>query len=180
MSCTWGKSYIARSGDTLFLIAEGELGDGNRWRDCTPVTEQDATRLQPGDELCLPNGGTSPLAPPSGQEINLEATFYASENVGCAFPATGVFGVTLGAALVGRFESRCPNTGENVPRVQCAVAPSQIPLRTRFTLVLWDGRQVPAEALDTGTAILPGKIDILVDTIAEALDLGRKSVKVIL
>ena len=185
MTCACGKSYIVKSGDTFFLIAQRELGDGNRWReimkpDCTPVTEQDAPILQPGDELCLPNGGTTPPPPPPGQGIDLEATFYASENVGCAFPASGVFGVTLRAALAGEFGPRCPNAGENVPRVQCAVAPSQIPLRTNFTLVLWDGRQVPAEALDTGTAILPGKIDILVDTIAEALDLGRKPVKVIL
>ena len=175
-----GKSYVVKSGDTLFLIAQQELGDGDRWReimksDCTPFTEEEANRLQAGDVVYLPDGNGG-----GGEQINLEATFYASENVGCSFPATGVFGITLRAALENRFELRCPNTGENVPRVQCAVAPSQIPLRTEFTLVLWDGRQVVAEALDTGTAILPGKIDILVDTIAEALELGRKPVKAIL
>ena len=184
MSCQCGTSYIVKSGDTLFLIAQRELGNGNLWQEikkpnCTSFTEEEARSLQVGDEVCLPNGSNPPPSPP-GQVINLEATFYAHENVGCSFPASGVFGITLRAALEGRFEPRCPNTGENVPRVQCAIARSQIPLRTNFTLVLWDGRQVPAEALDTGTAILPGKIDILVDTIAEALELGRKPVKAIL
>ena len=180
MTFACGNSYVVKSGETLFLIAQRELGDGNRWReimkpDCTPFTEEEASRLQAGDEVYLPDGNGGGDKP-----INLEATFYASENVGCSFPASGAFGITLRAALEGQFEPRCPNTGENVPRVQCAIAPSQIPLRTEFTLVLWDGRQVMAEALDTGTAIKPGKIDILVDTIAEALELGRKPVGAIL
>lgn len=59
MSCRCGTSYIVKSGDTLFLIAERELGDGNRWKqitkpDCTLFTEEDARKLQPGDEVCLP------------------------------------------------------------------------------------------------------------------------------
>ncbi len=31
MSCTLGDSYIVKSGDTLFIIAQQQLGDGNRW-----------------------------------------------------------------------------------------------------------------------------------------------------
>jgi 3D (Asp-Asp-Asp) domain-containing protein len=177
MSCSCGNSYIVKAGDTLFLIAQQQLGDGNRWReimnpDCTGVSDPN---IFPGQELCIPNGSTPP--PPIGNEINLEATFYASEDVGCAFPATGIFGVTLNAALTGRFEPRCP--GENVPRVQCATDPNVIPRLTSFTLV-WDGKQVPAQALDVGTAIIGNRIDILVDTVAEAIELGRKPVKVIL
>lgn len=179
MTCACGTSYIVKSGDTLFLIAQRQLGDGNRWKEitkpnCTYFTEVDARNLQPGDEVCLPNGNGN------GQTIDLEATFYDVQTTGCTFPASGVFGITLRAALEGRLEPRCQNTGENVPRVQCAVARSQIPLRTKFTLVLWDGQRVPAEALDVGTAIVPGKIDILVDTVAEALELGRKPVKAII
>ncbi|MGB3756303.1 MAG: 3D domain-containing protein [Rivularia sp. (in: cyanobacteria)] len=195
MTCVCGNSYIVKSGDTLALIAEGQLGDGSRWKEitkqnCTPFTEEEARRLQPGDEVCLPNGSTptpipnpipapTPTPPPISEEMNLEATFYASENVGCNFPATGVFGITLNAALAGRFEPRCPNAGENVARIQCATDPNLIPRLTNFTLV-WDGQEVPAQALDVGTAIIGNRIDILVDTIAEAIELGRKTVKVIL
>lgn len=55
-----------KSGDTLFLIAERELGNGDRWQeimqlDCTTFTEEEARRLQPGDEVCLPDddGGSN-------------------------------------------------------------------------------------------------------------------------
>ncbi|MDJ0695826.1 LysM peptidoglycan-binding domain-containing protein [Mastigocoleus sp. MO_188.B34] len=63
MSCTCGTSYIIKSGDTLFLIAERELGDGNRWQEitkpnCTPFTEEEARKLYPGDEICLPSKGS--------------------------------------------------------------------------------------------------------------------------
>lgn len=181
MSCACGNSYIVKSGDTLFMIAQTQLGDGNRWREImnTNCISINSTNIFPGQELCLPNGSTTPtpLPPGTGKELNLEATFYASENVGCNFPATGIFGVTLNAALAGKFERRCP--GENVPRIQCATDPNVIPRLTNFTLV-WDGQEVPAAALDIGTAIIGNRIDILVDTIAEAIDLGRKPVKVIL
>lgn len=180
MTCACGNSYIVQSGDTLFLIAEQQLGDGNRWRelmnpDCTTVND---TNIFPGQELCIPNGSTTP-PPKPGKELDLEATFYASENVGCNFTATEVFGVTLGAALAGRFEGRCPGVGENIPRIQCATDPNVIPRLTNFTLV-WNGTQLRAAALDVGTAIIGMKIDILVDTVEEAINLGRKPIKIIL
>jgi 3D (Asp-Asp-Asp) domain-containing protein len=46
--------------------------------------------------------------------------------------------------------------------------------------VLWDGREIPAAALDIGTAIIGKKIDIFVDTVQEAINLGVKSVTAIL
>lgn len=173
MSCTCGKSYIVKQGDTLFLIAERELGDGNRWReimnpDCTPVND---TTIFPDQELCLPNGSPS-------NQINLEARFYSMEETRCHTPASGVHGVTLRAALAGQSQSQCP--GQSIGRLQCAVDPNVIPLLTNFTLMLWDGSQVPATALDIGTAIVGKKIDIFVDTNDEAINLGVKSVTAIL
>jgi 3D (Asp-Asp-Asp) domain-containing protein len=99
------------------------------------------------------------------------------EETHCHPPASGVHGITLQAALTGQWQSNCQ--GETVGRVQCAVDPNVIPLRQNFTLVLWDGREVPAAALDKGTAVIGNRIDIFVDTVNEAINLGRKPVTVI-
>ena len=181
MSCTRGNSYIIKSGDTLFIIAQQQLGDGNRWReilkpDGTPFTDQDASNLQVGQEICIP--GSTPLPPPSGNQIDLEARFYSMEETNCHVPASGVHGVTLQAALAGQWQSQCQ--GQSVGRLQCAVDPNVIPLLTNFTLVLWDSRQIPAAALDIGTAIIGEKIDIFVDTVQEAINLGVKPVTAVL
>lgn len=180
MSCTLGDSYIVKWGDTLFIIAQQQLGDGNRWGeilkpDGTPFTDQDASNLQVGQEICIPG---STLPPPSGNQINLEARFYSMEETNCHLPAGGVHGVTLQAALAEQWQSQCQ--GQSVGRLQCAVDPNVIPLLTNFTLVLWDGRQIPAAALDIGTAIIGKKIDIFVDTVQEAINLGVQSVTAIL
>lgn len=70
MSCVSDKPYTVKAGDTLFGIAEQLLGDGKRWRevkkaDGTPVTDADATTLQVGQELCIPNGSSpsEPISP---------------------------------------------------------------------------------------------------------------------
>ncbi|MBR8837150.1 MAG: LysM peptidoglycan-binding domain-containing protein [Stigonema ocellatum SAG 48.90 = DSM 106950] len=101
-------------------------------------------------------------------QLNLQATFYSREETQGNPPATGIFGSTLSEALSGR------------GLLQCAVDPNVIALKTNFTLILWDGRQVQASALDTGTAIIGNKIDIFVDTINEAINLGVKSVMAVL
>jgi predicted chitinase len=61
MSCQSGTSYIVQSGDTLYIIAERTLGDGNRWHEIKNPdgTSPDPNQLQPGQELCLP-GAPSP------------------------------------------------------------------------------------------------------------------------
>ena len=69
MSCTSGNPYIVKAGDTLFIIAQQQLGDGNRWReilrtDGASVTDADAITLQVGQELCISNGTVNPQ--PSG------------------------------------------------------------------------------------------------------------------
>lgn len=101
-------------------------------------------------------------------QLNLQATFYSREETQGHPPATGIFGSTLNEALSGQ------------GLLQCAVDPNVIALKTNFTLILWDGRQVQAAALDTGTAIIGNKIDIFVNTINEAINLGVKSVTAIL
>ena len=181
MSCVRGNSYIIKSGDTLFIIAKQQLGNGDRWReilkpDGAPFTDKDASNLQVGQEICIP--GSTPLPPPSGNKIELEARFYSMQETNCHLPASGVHGVTLQAVLSGQLQSKCQ--GQSVGRLQCAVDPNLIPLLTNFTLVLWDGRQIPAAALDIGTAIIGKKIDIFVDTVQEAINLGVKSVTAIL
>lgn len=59
MPCSKGRTYIVKSGDILYDIAQRELGDGNRWReikklDGTPFTEEEAQDLEVGQEICLP------------------------------------------------------------------------------------------------------------------------------
>ncbi len=160
MSCTSGSAYAIKPGDTLYLIAQRELGNGDRWReimkpDGIPYTEAEASNLQAGQEICLPNGSVpqppSPPPPPSSQ-LQLQATFYSREQSThpdgtVQPPATGEFGKTLTEALAGQ------------GFLQCAVDPNVIPLKTVFTLILWDGQQVSAKALDIGTAIKGNKID---------------------
>ena len=68
MSCALGNSYLVKGGDTLFMIAQQQLGDGNRWReilkpDSTPFRDGDVANLQVGQEICIPNGAVS--TPPS-------------------------------------------------------------------------------------------------------------------
>ncbi|MFP4575603.1 MAG: glycoside hydrolase family 19 protein [Coleofasciculus sp.] len=181
MSCTSGSAYAIKPGDTLYLIAQRELGNGDRWReimkpDGIPYTEAEASNLQAGQEICLPNGSVpqppSPPPPPSSQ-LQLQATFYSREQSThpdgtVQPPATGEFGKTLTEALAGQ------------GFLQCAVDPNVIPLKTVFTLILWDGQQVSAKALDIGTAIKGNKIDIYVDTNTEAINLGVQSVTALL
>ena len=71
MSCQSGNSYIVTTGDTLFLIAQQKLGDGNRWHeilkpDGTQFTEAQASSLQTGQEICIPQTDTTSPSPNSG------------------------------------------------------------------------------------------------------------------
>ena len=102
-------------------------------------------------------------------QLELEATFYSREQSRLPDgtiqpPATEEFGVTLQEALAGQSP------------LQCAVDPNVIQLKTEFKLILWDGQEVSAKALDKGTAIIGNRIDIYVDTNDEAINLGRRPV----
>jgi nucleoid-associated protein YgaU len=58
MACA--RSYEVKSGDTLFIIAQKELGDGNRWKEITDVNGTsfgslgDNPVIRVGDVICLP------------------------------------------------------------------------------------------------------------------------------
>lgn len=66
MNCKIGKSYIIKAGDTLLNIAQQQLNSSDHWHeilkpDGTRFTQQEAEKLQVGQEICLPqltHGGT--------------------------------------------------------------------------------------------------------------------------
>lgn len=175
------QTYTVKLHDTLASIAQKFYGDGNLWRliyDANHNTIIDnPNQIKVGMVLVIP-AKDNPHPPGGGTRLSLEATFYSMEETHCHPPASGVHGITLQAALTGQWQSKCQ--GETVGRVQCAVDPNVIPLRKNFTLVLWDGSEVPAAALDKGTAVIGNRIDIFVDTVNEAINLGIKPVTVIL
>ena len=80
MSCRSGISYIVQAGDTLYIIAERKLGDGNRWHEIKNPdgTSPDPNQLQPGQELCLPGA-----PPPTGNGF---ATIVSREAYTALFP----------------------------------------------------------------------------------------------
>lgn len=85
MSCTVGRSYIVKPGNTPSNIAQEQLGDGNRWReikkpDGSSLTDNDASNLQEGQELCIPNGS---ITLPGGNGF---ASIISSETYEAMFP----------------------------------------------------------------------------------------------
>jgi astacin len=53
------RPYTVQAGDTLYKIAQSQLGDGNRWRDIKDAsgnsfTDESAKYIRPGDVIQLP------------------------------------------------------------------------------------------------------------------------------
>ncbi len=123
MSCICGKSYIVKSGDTLAQIAQGQLGDGSRWREitkpnCTPFTDDEARKLQPGDEVCLPDGST-PTPPPGGGSF---ANIVSRQNYETMFPnRNALYSYDGLVSAAGKYPKFC-NEGTDIQRKREAAA----------------------------------------------------------
>lgn len=122
MTCTCGNSYIIKSGDTLAAIAERELGDSNRWREitkpnCTPFTEEEVRRLQPGNEVCLPNGSTP--KPPGGGSF---ADIVSRQTYETMFPnRNSLYSYDSLVSATGKYPNFC-NQGTDIQRKREAAA----------------------------------------------------------
>ena len=100
-----------------------------------------------------------------GRQLNVEATAYT------AYCDTGCMGVTATGIDVSQ---SIYHEGRRV----IAVDPSVIPLGTNVIVATADGNSFEAVAEDTGGDIVGNRIDILVDSVDEAIEFGRRSVEV--
>jgi lysozyme family protein/nucleoid-associated protein YgaU len=77
------RPYAIQSGDSLWAIAQRELGNGDRWREIkkangTTFTEAESRRLQVGQVIYLPGSGTTSPRPqqpttPTGRPYNVRS-----------------------------------------------------------------------------------------------------------
>jgi 3D (Asp-Asp-Asp) domain-containing protein len=102
------------------------------------------------------------------RRFNMTASFYSREEIHGAQTAGGLRGVTLYEAMT------CQGL------LQASVDVRRIPLYTRIQVLLWNGSVIQAMVVDTGPNYSENIIDIFVNTIAEAIELGRQSVQITL
>ena len=124
MSCKSGTSYIVKAGDTLFVIAEKQLGNGNRWRemkkpDGSPLEDADARTLQVGQEICILKGTTPPPPPPRGNGF---AGIVSQQTYEAMFPnRNGLYSYDSLVKATHKYPSFC-NEGSDVQRKREAAA----------------------------------------------------------
>ncbi|WP_328144151.1 3D domain-containing protein [Peribacillus frigoritolerans] len=97
--------------------------------------------------------------------MTFEATAYT------AFCNTGCTGVTKTGLDVS-------NTTQHAGRTIIAVDPAVIPLGSKVSIRLADGRVIEGTAQDTGGDIRGNRIDVLVGSEGQAREFGRQSVKI--
>ena len=100
----------------------------------------------------------------SNKSMEVEATAYVSTCEGCS-------GITASG-----YDVR--STIYTPEGLRVLAAPPSIPFHTKMRVTLSDGSSFIGEVLDRGGAITEGKLDILVESRAEAYRLGRQSAKV--
>ncbi|MEK3952203.1 LysM peptidoglycan-binding and 3D domain-containing protein [Psychrobacillus sp. FSL K6-1464] len=170
------QTYVVVTGDTLFNIAEKYNMTVNQLMTNNQLTSD---LIKPGDKLVLDgakviqpkvsaattttsvtsNAPTSETKTPSSveKELTMTATAYTASCAGCSgITATGI------------------NLKANPNQKVISVDPTVIPLGSK----VWVEGYGEAIAGDTGGAIKGNKIDIFIPTKQEALNWGRKTVKV--
>ena len=144
------NSYLIYPGDELLVSEEG-------------ITDEQAEMValaEPEDKTEVKVMGTSsPPAGGQGKEMTMVATAYTAYCEGCS--GTTAYGIDLRA-----------NPNEKV----IAVDPKVIPLGTR----VWVEGYGEAIAGDTGGAIKGNKIDVFIPSYDNAIQWGRKEVKLII
>lgn len=122
MSCTVGSSYTIKAGDTLYLIAQQELGNGDRWHEImkpngSPFTEAESGNLQMGQEICLPKNGSTPG--PSGEGF---ANIVSRQTYEAMFPnRNGLYSYESLVAATQKYPQFC-NSGSDEQRKREAAA----------------------------------------------------------
>lgn len=169
------QTYVVVTGDTLFNIAEKYNMTVNQLMTNNQLTSD---LIKPGDKLVLDgakviqpkvsaatttsvtsNAPTSETKTPASveKELTMTATAYTASCAGCSgITATGI------------------NLKANPNQKVISVDPTVIPLGSK----VWVEGYGEAIAGDTGGAIKGNKIDIFIPTKQEALNWGRKTVKV--
>lgn len=137
MPCTSGNSYIVKPGDTLFIIAQQQLGDGNRWReimktDGAPVTDADATTLQIVQELCISNGTVTPPPPPPSGGSGF-ADIVSGETFEAMFPnRNGFYSYDGLVAATQKYPSFCNEGSAEECKREATAFLANITHKTRF------------------------------------------------
>lgn len=170
------QTYVVVTGDTLFNIAEKYNMTVNQLMTNNQLTSD---LIKPGDKLVLDgakviqpkvsaattttsvtsNAPTADTKTPASveKELTMTATAYTASCAGCSgITATGI------------------NLKANPNQKVISVDPTVIPLGSK----VWVEGYGEAIAGDTGGAIKGNKIDIFIPTKQEALNWGRKTVKV--
>jgi 3D (Asp-Asp-Asp) domain-containing protein len=101
-----------------------------------------------------------------GRTFNMTGSFYSREEIHGAKTAGGIRGGTLYEAMIYK------------GLLQASVDVHRIPLYTQIEVLLWNVSVIKAMVVDTGPNYSENLIDIFVNTIAEAIELGRQPVQI--